>query len=95
MVLTEKAPFLITISLDDIPTAYDTYLVRQCVAMDELEAAWARSGIKLSDYSYKNMKKSLFIPNHNYIIVDGRAEGRVMEKYKCRKLVKGECVRDL
>jgi hypothetical protein len=88
MVLTEKAPFLITIALDGVSTPYDTYLVRQCVSIDELEAAWARSGIKINNR--KNLKKSLFIPSYHYIIVDGVAEGRLLEKYKCRKIARGE-----
>jgi len=88
MVLTEKAPFLITIALDGVSTPHNTYLVRQCVAMDELEAAWARSGIRI--HNRQNFKKSLFIPSYHYIIVDGIAEGRLLDRYKCRKIAKGE-----
>lgn len=91
MVLTEKAPFIVTL-LNEDTTEYNTYLVKNCVSMDELSRAFYIQG---TNYKSKHFRKALFDPNNLYIVVDGLGRDRYIEKIKCRKLVKGERYRRL
>lgn len=86
MVLTEKAPFLITISKSG-HTLYDVYLVRQCANMGEMQKALLNTGI---NPFARNLSKSLLDPKCHYIIVDGPAKGIPIHKEKCIRLVRGE-----
>jgi hypothetical protein len=86
--LTEKAPFLITVTMSGgEPNPFNTYLVRKCVSMDDVINGFKRQGVNIES---KNLNKEMLTTGYHYVVVDGPAEGKLIWRGQCRKLIKGE-----